>query len=100
MSYIPDGEFKYICHVRDHFSRFSWTKALTSKRVVEVAAYLFDLFHFLSSSPTILQSENEKEFYASVIKELINLWPSVKIINRRSYYPQNQSLVERANGIL
>jgi len=100
MSYIPDGEFKYICHVRDHFSRFSWAKALTSKRAVEVAAYLFDLFHFLSSSPTILQSDNEKEFCASVIKELINLWPSVKIINGRPRHPQSQGLVERANGIL
>ena len=100
MSYNPDGEFKYICHVRDHFSRFSWAKALTSKRAVEVAAYLFDLFHFLGSSPTILQSDNGKEFCASVIKELVNLWPSIKIINGRPRHPQSQGLVERANGIL
>jgi hypothetical protein len=100
MSYNPDGEFKYICHVRDHFSRFSWAKALTSKRAVEVAAYLFDLFHFLGSPPTILQSDNGKEFCASVIKELVNLWPSIKIINGRPRHPQSQGLVERANGIL
>ena len=100
MSYNPDGEFKYICHVRDHFSRFSWAKALTSKRAVEVAAYLFDLFHFLGSSPTILQSDNGKEFCASVIKELVNLWPSIKIINGRPRHPQSQGLVERANRIL
>ena len=70
MSYIPDGEFKYICHVRDHFSRFSWAKTLTSKRTVEVAAYLFDLFHFLDSSPTILQSDNRKEFCVSIVIKL------------------------------
>lgn len=100
MSFDADGEFKYICHIRDHFTRFSWAKALTSKRAVEVAAYLFDLFHFIGSSPTILQSDNGKEFCASVIKELMEMWPSVKIINGRPRHPQSQGLVERANGLL
>lgn len=86
--------------MRDHFTRFSWAKALTSKRAVEVAAYLFDLFHLVGSSPTILQSDNGKEFCAEVIKELIEMWPSVKIINGRPRHPQSQGLVERANGIL
>ena len=35
-----------------------------------------------------------------MIKELVNLWPSVKIINGRPRNPQSQGLVERANGIL
>ena len=100
MSFDPDGEFKYICHVRDHFTRFSWARALTSKRAIEVAAYLFDLFHFIGSSPTILQSDNGKEFCAGVIKELIEMWPSVKIINGCPRHPQSQGLVEHANGIL
>ena len=100
MSFNSDGEFKYICHVRDHFTRFSWAKALTSKRAIEVAVYFFDLFHFLGSSPTILQSDNGKEFCAGVIKELIKMWPSVKIINGCPRHLQSQGLVERANGIL
>ncbi|CAG8752715.1 10541_t:CDS:2, partial [Gigaspora rosea] len=79
LSFDLDKEFKYICHVRDHFSRFSWAKALTSKRAIEVAAYLFELFHSLGSPPTILQSDNGKEFVAQVIKELIELWPSQKL---------------------
>ncbi|CAG8464984.1 6665_t:CDS:2 [Diversispora eburnea] len=91
LSYDADGEYKYICHVRDHFTRFSWAKSLTSKRAVEVAAYLFDLFHFLGSPPTILQSDNGKEFCASVIKELISLWLSVKIINGHPQHPQSQA---------
>ena len=73
MSFDPDGEFKYICHVKDHFTRFSWARALTSRRVIEVATYLFDLFHFIGSSPTILQSDNRKEFCAEVIKKLIEM---------------------------
>jgi len=38
ISYIPDEEFKYICHtcICDHFSRFSWTKIFTSKKAVKV----------------------------------------------------------------
>lgn len=100
LSYDPDGEYKYICHIRDHFTRFSWAKALTSKRAVEVAAYLFDIFHLLGSPPKIIQSDNGKEFTAAIIKELVCLWPSVKIINGRPRHPQSQGLVERANGIL
>ena len=59
--------------MKDYFTRFSWTKALTSKRAIEVAAYFFDLFHILDSSPTILQSDNGKEFCAGVIKELVEM---------------------------
>jgi len=73
LSFTPDGEFKYVCHVRDHFTRFSWARALTSKRAIEIAAYLFDIFHFIGSSPTILQSDNGKEFCAEVIKELMGM---------------------------
>ncbi|CAB4383228.1 unnamed protein product [Rhizophagus irregularis] len=92
LSFDADDEYKYICHVRDHFTRFSWAKALTSKRAIEVAAYLFELFHFLGSPPTILQSDNGKEFCAGVIKELIEMWPTVKIINGHPRHPQSQGL--------
>jgi hypothetical protein len=47
-----------------------------------------------------LQSDNGKEFCAEVIKELVNIWLSLKIINGRPRHPQSQGLVERANGIL
>src|SRR3954453_12302074 len=100
LSFDANRKFKYICHIRDYFTRFSWAKALTSKRAVEVAAYLFDLFHYLGSFPTILQSDNEKEFCASVITELMKMWSSVKIINRRPRHPQSQGLVKRANELL
>ncbi|CAG8809684.1 1234_t:CDS:2, partial [Gigaspora rosea] len=64
-------------------------------------------FHPLAAKPIIanhflsrLQSNNGKEFVAQTIKELIVLWPSVKIINRHPRHPQSQGLVERANSIL
>ena len=46
LSFEPDSKYKYVCHVRDHFSRFSWAKALTSKRAIEVAAYLLFISFF------------------------------------------------------
>jgi len=36
MSSKPDGDYKWILHARDHFSKFSWTFPLTSKRASEV----------------------------------------------------------------
>ena len=60
LSFDADGEFKYVCHIRDHFTRFSWAKTLTSKRAVEVAAYLFDLFHYLGSSPISAPNESSR----------------------------------------
>ncbi|CAG8592864.1 8719_t:CDS:2, partial [Gigaspora rosea] len=75
-SYIPDGEFKYMCHIRDHFSRFSWAKALTSKRPIKVASFL-----------TSYQG--------------INRAMAISKDNKRvPKAPQSQGLVERANGIL
>src|SRR6185437_1311638 len=37
----PDGEYKYIVHARDHFSRYSWASLMKSKEVVNVAGFLF-----------------------------------------------------------
>jgi hypothetical protein len=91
------GDYKYICHVHDHFTKIFLDETLTSKRAVEVAV---DLFFSIGSPPTILQFDNGKEFYAEIIKELVNLWPSVKIINGRLCHLQSQGLVERGNGIL
>lgn len=44
MTSIPDGDYRYICHVRDHFTRYSWARAITSKQPIEVTIFLFDIF--------------------------------------------------------
>jgi transposase InsO family protein len=99
MSHIPDKDFKYICHVRDHFSRFSWARALASKRASEVALYLFEIFTTFGP-PLILHSDNGKEFVADVIFELLKLWPEIKVVNGRPRHPQSQGCVECGNKIL
>ena len=77
-----DGDFKYILHVRDHFSRYFWAKPITSKSATEVVGCLFEIFTEIGP-PIILQSDNSKEFTADVILNLMTLWPDVKIINGR-----------------
>jgi hypothetical protein len=72
MRSFPDGEYKYICHVHDHYSRFSWVQAIRQKETIEVAAYLFDLFTMFGP-PSILQCDNGKEFTTVVITHLISL---------------------------
>ena len=72
MTFKQDNEFKYIAHMRDHFTRYLWARALTSKRAIKVAAFLFDIFTTFGP-PLILQSDNGKEFVSSVIIELVNL---------------------------
>jgi transposase InsO family protein len=96
---IPDGKYRYIAHLRDHFTRFSWTCALSSKEASEVAAFLFSVFTVFGP-PLILQSDNGREFTAQVIYELIGLWKEIHIINGRPRHPQSQGSVENSNKTL
>lgn len=95
----PDDSYKYICHARDHFTKFSWTTALFSKEAKEVASFLFQLFTAFGP-PTILQTDNGKEFTANIIRKLTEMWPTIRIINGRPRHPQSQGLIERANDVL
>jgi transposase InsO family protein len=95
----PDDDFKYILHVRDHFSRYSWAKPLTSKESIVIAGVLHEIFCQFGP-PIILQSDNGKEFTANIIRNLVEMWPGLKLINGRPRHPQSQELVERGNSIL
>ena len=95
----PDGEYKWIVHARDHFTRYSWASALKTKEAIYVAGFLFQTFTQFSA-PAILQSDNGKEFVAAIIRELVSLWPDTKIINGRPRHPQSQGLIEKGNDTL
>ena len=89
----PDQDFKWIFHMRNHFSKFSLAYPLRSKCALEVANNLVNTFH-LFGAPKILQSNNGKEFVAMVIKELASIWKGLIIINGRPRHPQSQGCVE------
>jgi hypothetical protein len=92
-----DGDFKYILNYQDHFTKFIQLRAMKSKTAAEVAWHLLAIF-LTFGAPAILQSDNGKEFRASVVEELTSMWPDLKIVHGRARHPQSQGSVERSNG--
>ncbi|XP_047505092.1 KRAB-A domain-containing protein 2-like [Pieris napi] len=92
----PDGDFKFIMVYQDHLTKFVQLRALTSKRAVEVAYKLLDIF-CIFGAPSILQSDNGREFANHVIEELCSMWSGLKIVHGKPRHSQSQGSVERAN---
>jgi hypothetical protein len=95
----PDKDYKWILHCRDHYSKYSWAYPLVSKEAQGVADNLMKLFYEFGPCK-LLQSDNGREFTATVIKNLKNVWPGLVIINGRPRHPESQGLVERGNSTL
>lgn len=74
MTNRPDGDQKWILHMRDHLMKFSWTHSLASKHAAGVAERLIETF-CLFGCPKITQSNNGREFVAGVIDKLTKEWP-------------------------
>ncbi|KAL4136182.1 hypothetical protein QTP88_007746 [Uroleucon formosanum] len=69
---------------------------MESKRAIEVSTHLLSIF-LTFGAPSILQSDNGREFVNCVIDELKQLWPECVIIHGRPRHPQSQGSIERAN---
>ncbi|CAF3230564.1 unnamed protein product [Rotaria sp. Silwood2] len=95
----PDISYNWILNCIDHFSKFTWAYPLKNKSAIDVALKLRELF-FVFGPPKILHSHNGREFVASVIYELKDLFPDMVFIRGRPRHPQSQGCVERANGVL
>jgi hypothetical protein len=95
----PDGEYKFILNVQDHFTKFIHLFALKQKTAATVAWHLFEIF-LTFGAPQILQSDNGREFRAQVVEELKLLWPDLKLVHGRARHPQSQGSVERSNGVV
>ena len=63
MSATPDGEYKWILHIVDHFSKFSCSFALRSKH----AAVVSEKLALWIGPPHILQCDNGTEFKDTVL---------------------------------
>ncbi|CAG8783423.1 20787_t:CDS:2, partial [Gigaspora rosea] len=99
MTSEPDGIYKYIFHIKDHFSRFSYAEPSRSKTAEEAAACLLN-FCLIYGPPAILYSNNGDKFVEKVVEETLKLWPNIRIIHGQPQNPRYQGLVEKENNFL
>jgi hypothetical protein len=97
MRHTPDGRYAWICHIKDHYSKFTQLYALESKHAEGIADCLV-LFIQAFYPPKILQCDNGKEFKGAVLILLRKY--GIKLINGAPRTPQTQGLVEQANGVV
>ncbi|XP_065223547.1 KRAB-A domain-containing protein 2-like [Planococcus citri] len=91
-----DGDFKFVLNYQEHLSKFVCLRALKTKTAAEVAYHLIDIFCTFGA-PSVLQSDNGREFVNSIINELKLMWPALKIVHGKPRHSQSQGSVERAN---
>lgn len=92
----PDGKFKFLLVYQDHLTKFVVLKPLSSKWAAEVAYNLLDIF-LLFGAPSILHSNNGREFCNKIIECVTQLWPEIKIVNGKPRQIQIQGNVERGS---
>ena len=93
----PDGVFRFVLVYQDHLTKFVNLKALQRKRAKAVADKLIDIFTFMGA-PSVLQSDNGREFVNRIIENLKQIWPELVIVHGKPRHSQSQGSVERANG--
>ena len=71
-------------------------RPLQSKTAEEVAYQLVDIF-CLQGAPSILQSDNGREFTNKLIQNVLELWPECHLVHGKPCHSQSQGSVERAN---
>lgn len=98
MTHEPDGSFKYIGHICDHFAKFNVIFAMMTKEPAEVVKNLRERYLAYFGLPKIIQSDNGYEFVDDLIKALIAVWPGhAQMINGSPRHSQSQGLVEQGN---
>jgi hypothetical protein len=97
MRHEPSGQFKWILHIKDHFSKYTQLYPLKSKHAEPIAA-AFAQFIAAFLPPKIAQADNGKEFKGALLILLRKY--GIQIINGAPRSPQTQGLVEQANGVV
>ncbi|KAI6651089.1 KRAB-A domain-containing protein 2-like [Oopsacas minuta] len=98
MQTFPNKDYQHILNYQDYFNKFVILRPLKSKRAVEVAEHLIQIF--CEHGPShILHTDNGREF---VNKHLFTaahrLWTSSHLVQGRPRHSQDLGNVERANG--
>ena len=98
---MPHNGQKWILHVVDHWSKFHLALPITSKSAKDVAQALQTSVFPVFGLPSILHSDNGREFINKLIEEVTSTWPGqVQLVSGRPRHPQSQGLVEQAHYTL
>ena len=96
MMHLPHDGFKWILNVVDHWLKFTFAlfpfpqKSVTSDLETWVLTFI--------GLPSIIQSDNGREFVDNLFEEMLASWPgSVQHVSGQPRYPQSQGLVEQAH---
>lgn len=81
----PDGQYKWLLHIRHHFSKFTSLYALKSKQCIEVASHIAQWIGCFGPL-RILQCDNGKEFKGVLL--ILPKQHGIKLINGRPQNPQ------------
>ena len=101
MRHMPHNDQKWILHVADHWSKFTLAFPLPFKSAKDVANALQKHVFPVFGLPSILQSDNGREFINKLIKEVVSSWPGqVQLVSGRPRHPQSQGLIEQAHYTL
>ena len=97
MRHKPSGQYKWILHIKDHFSKYTQLYPLKSKHA-EPIADCFAQFIAAFLPPKIIQADNRKEFKGALLILLRKY--GIQVVNGVPRSPQMQGLVEQANGVV
>lgn len=64
----PDNSYKWLMNYQDHATKFCYLRPLLTKRASEVATKILKIILEVGC-PHILQSDNGREFTATIITE-------------------------------
>ena len=97
MRHEPSGQYKWILHIKDHFSKYTQLYPLKSKHA-EPIADCFALFITAFLPPKIMQADNGKEFKGALLLLLRKY--GIQVVNGAPRSPQTQGLIKQANGVV
>ncbi|XP_033209788.1 KRAB-A domain-containing protein 2-like [Belonocnema kinseyi] len=96
MQPCKDGNYKFILNYQDHLTKFVMLRTLKTKAAQEVTYSLLGIFCTLGT-PSVLQSDNRREFSNRFIESLKEMWPDLSIVHGKPIHSQGQGNIERAN---
>ena len=101
LRHLPDGDYKWILHAIDHWTKFNFAFPLQSKEAESVAAIFITYFFPYFGIPKIFHTDNGREFANSIIENLIDSWQSdIQIIHGQPHHPQTKGVIEQAHRTL